>query len=321
MKLLLLSSQDQLKTFKRSGLQRAVRTALERSAAKKTSRIPRLVLSHTDQAKMGFMPAFAPEEDLFGYKLVAVTPENSERGLNPHQGLVCLFDGKSGRVRALLEASTLTALRTAAASAAATDVLALPDSKVMAVIGTGVQAREHLMSLLEVRPIREIRVYGRTSRSVDGLLEYVDERLPAAPRIVIASSVLEAVRGAQIVSMCTASREPYLQCGDLDPGTHVNAIGACRPGFSEIELQRRPDLRVFVDSEIACLEEATELASSIPIAGEIGRCFSGEIVGRENASQITLFKSVGTGVTDVFAADYLVKQCRAMGVGAEVGFT
>lgn len=316
----ILSSKDQLKCLDRSGLRQAVRTALEKSAARQTSRLPRTVLDHAAHAKLGFMPAFAHEDGIFGYKTVAVTAGNRERGLNPHQGLVCLFDGESGRVRALLEGSTLTALRTAAASAAATDALARPDATVMAIIGSGLQAREHLFALLEVRAIREIRLAGRSPESVERLRAHVAPLLPRGTRLKVTASPQEAVTGAHVVTTCTASRHSFLKLTDFDPGAHINAIGASRPGSSELSLHNRPDLRVFVDSEVSCAEEASELASGIRVAGEIGEVFAGRKTGREHADQITLFKAVGTGVTDVFAADELVRRAQAASVGARLEF-
>ena len=262
--------------------------ALRKVARGAARHLPRQVTPVTDDAQLGFMPAGLP--GLLGYKVVGVFPRNQERGLNPHQGLVTLVNPETGRVTALLEGSTLTALRTAAVSAAATELLSREDAKTLVLIGSGRQAREHERALRRVRDFREIRYWNRST-----------EHSPRA-----------AVADADVVVSVTPSREILFGISDLKPGAHLNAVGASRPGFRELDLSDGA-ATLYADCREACLLESDELH---------GLSFTelGASSGRASASEITVFKSVGLGIEDLAAAAFFVERARALGLGQEVEF-
>jgi ornithine cyclodeaminase/alanine dehydrogenase-like protein (mu-crystallin family) len=280
-------------------------------------------ISKPEDAKglLGLMPAHrAGERPLYALKAVCVFPDNPSRGLDAHQGTVTLFDGSTGVPTAILDASAVTAIRTAAASALATRVLSREDSKELAILGSGVQGAAHLDALLTVRDFERVRVYSPTRANAERLAE----RSPAAEP---APSAEEAVRGADVVVTATNSSEPVLSRDWLGPGVHVNSVGASTPTFRELDSATVAACSLFPDSRESLANEAGEYQLAIregAIAGddhvkaELGEVVAGMHPGRESDAEMTLFRSLGLAIEDLAAADHAVASARRRGLGTEV---
>ncbi len=293
-----------MKTFGASELERLLplrelrermKDVLVQHAASRSTSSPRHVLP-LERGAVGAM--LGVHDGYSGGKLVAVLPGNRALGLNPHQGVAALFDPETGVPLAVADASMLTALRTAAVSAAATDALARPGARILGVAGAGEQAFRHIQALLPLRDFRELKIYARDPESAIALAS----RFPEMKATVVASP-REAAR-ADVLCLCTSAKAPYLAAMDLRPGTHVNAVGACRPGAREIDLSEGGSLRILVDSNAAAREEAEELRvlyARGEKVEEVGRVFAGNSAGRTSESGITFFKSVGLGAEDTAA--------------------
>jgi ornithine cyclodeaminase len=252
-------------------------------------------------------------------------PGNPARGLDAHQGTVTLFDGETGVPTAILDASALTEIRTAAVTAVATRTLAREDAHVLALIGAGVQGRAHLIALPEVRMFDEIRIYAPTAARVNAL---VDAQLDVGGATVIAAaSAEEAVRGADVVVVATSSREPVLIHDWLKPGAHVNAVGASTPTHREIEIETVAASALFCDSRESLRNEAGEFRLALElgaiegedhIRAELGEVLAGTAPGRADDGEVTLFRSLGVAIEDLAAAQHAVAFARRFGIGTEV---
>jgi alanine dehydrogenase len=271
----------------------------------------------------GIMPASLGEPRAVGTKLVTVFPSNHEKGLPSHLATIVLLDPDSGGLLGLLDGRYITEARTAAVSAVSADVLALPGAGTLAIIGSGVQARSHLEALASVRRLSEVRVWSPTeshraafvrAASRDGL------------RIRTAVSAQEAVDGADLIVVATASTEPVLESAWVADGAHICAVGACRPTHRELDAALVARSRLFVDSTIGALAEAGDVVLAIRdgaitathIAGELGALVSGAVQGRQSPGQVTLFKSLGMAVEDVAAAGLAYTRARTRGLGIEL---
>jgi ornithine cyclodeaminase/alanine dehydrogenase-like protein (mu-crystallin family) len=276
---------------------------------------------------MGLMPgwsgpqASAAGAGTFGLKAICLIPENPARGLDTHQGTVTLFDGETGVPTAILDASAVTEIRTAAVTAVATDTLARPDARVLAILGAGVQGRSHVRSLANVRPFEEIRVYSPTTAHAQALADGSEREITVAP------SAEDAVRGADVIVTATSSRQPVLERAWLGPGAHVNAVGASSPIAREIDTATVAASALFVDSRESLRSEAGEFRLAIEeglIAGldhvraELGEVLAGQLDGRPDAEALTLFRSLGLAVEDIAAAQLAVAAAHAQGLGTEV---
>ncbi len=236
----------------------------------------------------GIMPAYGRA---LGAKLVTFYPNN--RGVPTHHAMILLFRPETGEPLVTMDGRLITEMRTAAASAVATKRLARADASVLAIIGSGVQARSHLEALRLVRPVREVRVW--SPRNARAFAEQF--RIHAAP------SAEEAVRGADIVVVATTSKTPVLFGEWLSPGTHINAVGAARPEWRELDDETLRRARLYVDSRAAATRESGDVIAARWIVAEIGEVIAGIQPGRASADEITLFKSVGVAVEDVVTAD------------------
>ncbi len=270
---------------------------------------------------LGLMPAHrAGRQPLYSLKTVCVFPDNPQRGLDAHQGTVTLFDGETGETRAMLNASAITAIRTAACSALATRVLARKDALELAVVGSGVQARTHLEALPLVRPFERVRV---ASRNLDNARELAAEAGAEA-----SASVEEAVRGADVVVTATSSAEPVLRREWLKPGAHVNAVGACVPHTRELDAATVAAAAFFADRRESVEHEAGDYLLALGegaiesghLRAELGEVLIGTRPGRTSEEEITVFESLGLAVEDLFAAEYVVARARETGRGVEVEF-
>jgi ornithine cyclodeaminase/alanine dehydrogenase-like protein (mu-crystallin family) len=273
---------------------------------------------------MGLMPAYAAgESGGFGLKAICLVPSNPTRGLDTHQGTVTMFDRETGVPTAILNASAVTEIRTAAVTAAATRALARGDSRVLAILGAGVQARSHLRALSGVRPWAQVRLYAPTAEHARA----VATAWAGSSEPIVAATAREAVAGADVVVTATSSREPVLMHAWLGPGVHVNAVGASTPTARELEVETVAAAALFCDSRESVVAEAGEYQlavqqGAIPgeehIRAELGEVIAGARPGRTDAGELTLFRSLGIGVEDLAAAQLAVRTARRLGLGAEV---
>jgi ornithine cyclodeaminase/alanine dehydrogenase-like protein (mu-crystallin family) len=273
---------------------------------------------------MGLMPAHrAGEPPVFALKAVCIFPGNPARGLDAHQGTVTLFDGTTGEPTAILDASAITAIRTAAVSALATRLLAVEDARQLAILGAGVQAAAHLEAMLAVRDVEHVRVHSRTRAKAERLAR--DAGGPV--RIEVADSAERALRDAQIVVTATSSREPVLRREWLAAGAHVNAIGASAPMFRELDTATLAACSLFADSRESLVNEAGDYQLALregAIAGpewiraELGEVVAGMHPGRTDPSELSVFRSLGLAIEDLAAAVHAVDSARRRGAGVEV---
>lgn len=245
----------------------------------------------------GIMPAYA---GALGAKLVTFYPHNE--GLPTHHAVIVLFRAETGEPLAMMDGRLITEMRTAAVSAVATQHLARAEAAVLAILGSGVQARSHLEALRLVRPFREVRVWsprnGRMFAERHGVRATV--------------SAEDAVSGADVVVVATSSRVPVLRGRWLSPGTHVNAIGAVRPDWRELDDELLAAARLYVESREAATRESGDVMAAGEVVGEIGEVVAGVQPGRRRADETTLFKSVGVAVEDVAAAALVFAAHRTM---------
>jgi ornithine cyclodeaminase/alanine dehydrogenase-like protein (mu-crystallin family) len=238
---------------------------------------------------LGLMPALTP--DGLGLKAVTFYPSNVERGIPTHMATIFLVDPQTGTPLAIMDGRLITEMRTAAVSAAATKLLASPDAKILAILGSGVQARSHAEALQLVRNFEEIRVWSPTKEHAERFAKEVGGK---------AMSAAEAVRGADVVVTTTNSKTPALKGSWLKPGSHVNAIGACRPDWRELDDDAMSNV-VFVDSREGAMKESGDvILSDAKIYAELGEALAGKVPSRAN--ETTIFKSLGMAVEDIAAA-------------------
>jgi ornithine cyclodeaminase len=279
---------------------------------------------------LAVMPAYVePSAEVplagFGIKLIAIKPGNPDRGLDSHLGMVLVLDDETGLPRALMDGAAITAVRTAAVSAVATDLLAGREATNLAIIGAGVQARTHLEAMAEVRDLRMTRVWSRTPGRAAALAKWAVERsLPCA--VEVAPTVASATRDADIICTVTASAQPLLDAGDVKPGAHINAVGSSFPDRRELGTELVAGCAIFVDSRESALREGGDIC--IPIAegrlapdairAEVGEVLLGRSAGRRTPQEITLFKSLGLAVEDVLAWFAVDVRARELGLGTTV---
>jgi ornithine cyclodeaminase len=276
---------------------------------------------------LAMMPGYLSDPLTIGVKVISVYPGNLGTPLDAHQGAIMLFDPTDGHLAAIIDASAVTAIRTAAASAVATDLLARRDIDTLAILGSGVQARTHVAAMHLVRPVRCVRVWSRTPERARALATDLSRRLGLS--IDVAPSAAEAVTGAGVVCTTTGARDPILQGAWLSPGAHVNAVGSASPTMRELDTQAVIHARVFVDSRESARHEAGDLLipmkegafSEDHIAGEIGDVITGDVVGRRTDREITLFKSLGVAAQDLAAARFIVEKAinERAGTTVELG--
>jgi ornithine cyclodeaminase len=259
--------------------------------------------------------------DILGIKVLSVFPGNAAHGEESHQGAVLLFDAEKGRPLAFLDAASITAIRTAAVSALATRLLAREDAGDLALLGTGVQARTHLAALCEVRTLRRVRAWSRNPESARRFA--AEESARHGLPVEAVATAEEAVAGADLVCTVTAAVEPVLQGEWIAPGAHVNAVGACTPNARELDTAAVVRARLFVDRRESALNEPGDLLIPLRegaigpdhILGEIGDLLLGRVEGRRDASDVTLFESLGLTVEDLAAARHIYEKAVGQGRG------
>jgi alanine dehydrogenase len=251
------------------------------------------------QGFLGLMPAYTGSA--LGAKLVAFYPRNTE--VPTHHATILLFEPGTGEPLVTIDGRLITEVRTAAVSAVATDRLAKHDASVLALIGSGVQARSHLEALRLVRDFREVRVWSpRHARA------FAEEH-----GVVAAASAEEAVRGADVVVTATTSQTPVLFGEWLLPGAHVNAVGAARPDWRELDDGVLSRARVYVDSREAAMKESGDVIAAGEVVAEIGEVAAGTGPGRRSAEEVTLFKSLGLAVEDMATAELVYRKALSGG--------
>jgi len=275
------------------------------------------------------MPAYLSSDDAeaaLAVKVVSVFPNNGEANLPRINAAVVVLDPATGVPVALLEGAALTGIRTAAASALATDLLARPDSRTLAIFGAGVQARTHLEAICTVRPIDTAWIYAPTADRVDRLIAELAGRGPIPRDLRRAATPAEAVSRADVVCTVTTSSVPVFEDGNVRPGTHVNAVGSYKPQVAEVPPETVVRATVVVDERAAAWQEAGDLIQPLRagligeehIRAELGELVAGSKSGRTSAGQITLFKSVGNAAQDAAAAQLAVRNAETMGIGQRI---
>jgi ornithine cyclodeaminase/alanine dehydrogenase-like protein (mu-crystallin family) len=273
---------------------------------------------------MAAMPAYLDMPKALGAKLITVFPRNEGTPYESHQGATLLFEAEHGCLVAIMDAGSITAIRTAAVSGVAARLLARDDATDLALLGSGVQARTHLEAMLVARPLRRVRVWSRARENASTFAADASRRhgIPVQP----VETARDAVEGAAIICTVTSSREPVLRGEWLAPGAHINAVGASVPTARELDTAAVARSRLFVDRRESALHEAGDFL--IPraegaigddhIRGELGEVLLGQCRGRESPDDITLFKSLGIAVEDVAAAVHIYQKGRERGIGTWV---
>jgi ornithine cyclodeaminase len=279
------------------------------------------------EAVMGLMPSFMGGLEAVGVKVVAAFPANFGTEHDTHQGVVLLFDTQRGLLRAIVDATSITAIRTAAVSGLVTDLLANPDAGDLAVIGAGTQAHTHLEAMRAVRPVRRVRVYSVPAESAAEFAER-ESRLLGIPVGAVATAE-EAVAGADLICTTTTASEPVVLGEWVSPGAHVNAVGAYTPTTRELDSVLVARARLYADRRESLVSEAGEflipkaegLFGDEHIVGEIGEVLTGMAPARTSADEITLFKSLGIAIEDLASAHRIYEVCRErdLGTWVEIG--
>lgn len=289
----------------------------------------RTAINLPEQGTILLMPSLVAtlEQQDFGLKLVAVMPRNPARNLPLIYASVLLVDATTGRTQAIMEGGWLTAMRTGAVSGLATDLLAQPEADVLALFGAGTQAPLQAHAIHTVRPLREIRVLNRSTEHYDQLVTTLEDLLgTACPHIYRATSATEALQGASLVACATTATKPLFSWQDVEPGTHINAIGAFTPTMCEVDAETLAHARIVVDQREAALSEAGDLLQPLAkglITGpetwlELSDVVAGTHRVRQHVNDVTVFKSVGIAIQDVAVASAVYKKALESGVGVDI---
>ena len=273
---------------------------------------------------LGMMPSTLAAAGVLGIKAVTVFPGNHGTELDSHQGAVLLFEAERGQLLAVVDAGEITAIRTAAVSGLATRLLAREDCRVLAILGSGVQAATHLEAMLAVRPIERVKVWSRTPENAKAFADRGARETPVEVEAV--ESAREAVEGADVICTTTSSSEPVLLGDWLADGVHVNAVGSSVRTARELDTGAVARSRLFVDRRESTLNESGDFlfaqaegaVDESHIVGELGEILDEKCAGRERDDEITLFKSLGLGVEDLAAAHHVYRRALAERLGVAV---
>ena len=276
---------------------------------------------------MALMPAFrAGDEAMFGLKAICVFPGNADIGKDAHQGGVLLFSGQTGELLAVVNASAITAIRTAAVSAAATKLLAREDAGELAIIGAGVQARSHLEAIACARSLKRVRVAARRFEKAEAFATEMQPRF-SFPVVPVQNAEM-AARDADIIVTATTSRAPVLRREWISPGAHINAVGTYAPTAREVDTATMAEASLFVDRRESALNEAGDYLIAAQegaigpehIRAELGEILIGARPGRTLPEEITIFKSLGLAIEDLAAAAHVYQKARTKSQGTWVEF-
>jgi len=329
--MLILTADDVRKALPMNQAIQAMKDAYA-SLSNGTAEVPlrtRLAIPNSEALSL-FMPAFvsSPNGNALAIKVVSLFPTNPARGLAYIQAAVLVFDSETGQALALLEGSSLTAIRTGAASGAAIDLLSRTDSKVVAIFGAGAQGRTQLEAACTARSIETAFIFDANIQQTNLFTAEMTGKGIITKDIRVASSAKEAVENADIICTATTSTKPVFSDGDVKAGTHISAVGSYTPDMQEVPAETLQRARIFIDSRAASLVEAGDLIQPINaglfneshIVGELGELISGKSPGRQSPDEITYFKSVGVAVQDAMAAQVALTNARKMNIGTEVNF-
>jgi len=289
----------------------AMEMALVAFSTGKVDQPVRTAIEVHDRTFFASMPAYDGSHGILGAKLVTVFPENAARGLHTHLAAISLFDAETGELTAVMDGRYITELRTAAASAVSVRHLARADARVLAILGSGVQARSHLEALQLVRPFLEIRAWSPTP---EHLRQFAVD--PVRP----AMSAAEAVRDADVILIATSAVTPAIDNEWVADGAHVIAIGACRPSQREIDPALVARAALFVDSRAAAVKESGDVIphGAEHIRAELGEVVCGQKPGRRSVEEVTLYKSLGLAIEDLTAAALVYRRAKEQGRGRTV---
>jgi len=276
---------------------------------------------------LGLMPSYLGGLEAVGVKVIAAFPANFGTEYDTHQGVVLYFDTERGLLRAIVDATSITAIRTAAVSGLATELLARPDAGDLAIIGAGTQAHTHLQAMMAVRPVRRVRVHSVPAASAAAFAER-ESRLTGL-NVEVAATGEEAVAGADLICTTTSAAEPVVLGAWVGPGAHINAVGAYTPATRELDSALVAGARLYADRRESLLSEAGEfliprgegLIGDEHIVGEIGEVLLDTATGRTSPDEITLFKSLGIAIEDLAAAHHVYTKAkeRELGTWVEIG--
>jgi alanine dehydrogenase len=283
-----------------------------------------VVWLHGNQAALASMPAVSNDSKSMAVKVISVFPKNRNTEYDAHQGAILLFETANGRLLAVLDATEITSIRTAAVSGIATRALARKDASELTILGSGIQAHKHLESMVIARKIKRVRVWSRTPANAERFCnnEQPGYDVPIEPIL----HPEDAVAGADIICTVTSSRDPVLMGDWIQPGVHINAVGTYGPGARELDTAAVTRSRLFVDRMESALNEAGDflipreegVITDQHILGELGDVLTGKIPGRNSPDEITLFKSLGLAMEDLAAAHHVYEKARQKGAGTSV---
>jgi len=319
---LLLSEQDVRIVLSMRELIDAMEGALIRFSSRDVAQPLRTVIEvGLQRAFVGVMPAFIPDPAALGTKVVSVFGSNAAVGLPTHLATIVLLDPMTGELLSIMDGRFITEARTAAVSAVSAKHLARPDASTLAIIGSGVQARSHLEAMALVRDLRDVRVWSRSEANRAAFAREMQPRVNVP--VNVAESADDAVDGADLIVLATASREPVVQSRWIADGAHVCAVGACRPDQREMDTELVCRGRLFVDSRAGALAEAGDIViplkagalSETQLAGELGEVAMRTVVGRRGPQDVTIFKSLGMAVEDIAAAHLAYVKAAERGLG------
>jgi ornithine cyclodeaminase len=308
----------------------AMECALRALSAGEVAQPVRTAIEIGDRSFFAVMPAFDRQRAILGAKLVSVAPANQKLGIPTHLAAISLFDAATGELLAVADGRYITEVRTAAVSGVSVRHLARADARVLAILGSGVQARSHLEVLPLVRAFGEIRVWSPTAAHRERfVLEAGGAGAGAMSDLRATGSAEEAVRGADVIVLATNSVTPAIDNGWVEDGAHVISIGACRVSQREIDPALMARAALFVDSRAAALAESGDVVQSIAegrfgpehIRGELGEAIAGRAAGRTSAREVTVFKSLGQAIEDLVAADLAYRRAVAAGRGIRLTLT
>lgn len=273
---------------------------------------------------MGLMPGYLQNQSVTGAKVITIYPKNHHEGLPSHQGVVLLYDAADGSLKAMIDGTNITAIRTAAVSAVATHQLARNDAEILSLLGTGVQARTHLEAMLLVRSIRQVNVWSRNIEKAKRFKEEMEQNL--AIQINIYEEVEHAVKDADIICTVTASTVPILNEKWVKDGAHINAVGACRATDRELDSELVKKSLFYVDRVESCINESGDyliplqegVIDATHIIGEVGELLIGKIAGRQTDTDITIFESLGLAIEDLAAANFIYQEGKRLQKGTYI---
>jgi ornithine cyclodeaminase len=289
----------------------------------------RMVENIQDKGTLLIMPSYSSEGKTFTVKALSIFNNNAELGLPPIQGALLVFNKNNGSLEGILEAGSLTAIRTGAVCGLATDLLARKDSKVLTVFGSGAQAKAQLEAVCDVRQIQTIKFFSPNKVKLQKFINEAKQKFTNVQNFLLAASPDEAIESTDIICTATNSAKPVFNGLKLKPGTHINAIGSYKPHVQELDEETIKRSLIIVDSREDALAETGDLIIPIQkgvinskhIHCELGELLLGSHIGRQNEQQITLFKSVGLAIQDNYAAEHALKEAKLQKIGNEVSIT